>query len=130
MPIEEELLGIAVKELLPMLRSTVETQLDSYNLVQREVDGRALNFYCIKDGRVKHDDIPPLPLKSGEVKLLSVTFDITGQAENMHMTACAVNGYFFCLAFSNDLRPYKDYRQIMVKEVHQSWRSNIDSTKK
>ena len=87
MPIEEELLQIAIKEMPPILHPIVETQLDAYNLIQREADGRAINFSRIKGGSVKRDDIPPLPLKSGEAKLLSVAFDIPGQAENMHVTA-------------------------------------------
>jgi len=55
MTVEEDLLRLSLKDLPTALRSIVESHLNAYNLVQREVDGRALNFYRIKRG------LPTLP---------------------------------------------------------------------
>jgi hypothetical protein len=128
MPVEEALLRLSVKELPAALRPIVESHITAYNLVQREADGRALNFYRIKGGRVKRDDLQPLPIKPGEVKLLSVAFSIEANTKEMHATLSAVNKYFFCMAFSECLRPYKNSNRIFIKRVKQSWRSNIVST--
>jgi len=40
-----------VDELPGKLRAVVEAQCETYNLVQREADGRALNFYRRRWGR-------------------------------------------------------------------------------
>jgi hypothetical protein len=127
MPIEEALLRLSVEELPTALQSIVESHINAYNLVQREVDGRALNFYRIEGRRVKRDDLQPLPIKSGEVELLSVAFSIEANAEDMHATLSAVDKYFFCMALSKSLKPYKNSDRIFIKRVKQSWRSNIAS---
>ena len=127
MPIEEALLKCTVEELPASLRSIVESQINTYNLVQREIDGRALNFYRITRGRVKRDDLQPLPIKAGEIKLLSVAFSIEADTKYMHATLSAVNKYFFCMALSECLKPYKNSNRIFIKHVRQSWRSNIES---
>ena len=128
MPIEEALLKCTVEELPASLRSIVESQINTYNLVQREIDGRALNFYRITQGRVKRDDLQPLPIKTGEIKLLSVAFSIEAGTKYMHATLSAVNKYFFCMALSECLKPYKNSNRIFIKHVRQSWRSNIVSS--
>ena len=128
MPVEEALLRLSVEELPSALRSIIESHINACNLVQREVDGRALNFYRIKGGRVKRDDLQPLPIKPGEVKLLSVAFSIEVNAKEMHATLSAVNKYFFCMALSECLKPYKSSERIFLKRVKQSWRSNIVSS--
>lgn len=128
MPVEEALLRLSLEELPTALRSIVESHLNAYNLVQREIDGRSLNFCRIKGGRVKRDDLQPLPIKSGEVKLLRVTFSLAGNTEDMHATLLAVDKYFFCLAMSECLQPYKNFDRIFIKRVKRSWKSNIVSS--
>ena len=44
---EHRLLCLLVENLPPHLRDTAERQFESYNLAQREIDGRALNFYRV-----------------------------------------------------------------------------------
>jgi hypothetical protein len=43
--VESGLLQRMVDELPGKLRAVVEAQFETYNLVQREADGRAVNFY-------------------------------------------------------------------------------------
>ena len=44
---EQQLLSLLVTELPAHLREVAEGQFAEYNLVQREADGRALNFYKV-----------------------------------------------------------------------------------
>lgn len=123
--IEKSLLKETIEALPPVLRSTTETQLDGYNLVQREIDGRALNFYRKQYGRVTRDDLPLLPVKKGETRLLALAFSIPGVPGSFHATASAIDGYFFCLAFSDDLRPFAARHDFSVTKVTESWRSGL-----
>src|SRR5688572_18379641 len=47
---EHHVLSLLVSELPPHLREKVERQFDSYDLVQREIDKRTLNFYPRRSG--------------------------------------------------------------------------------
>lgn len=123
--IEKKILKATIEALPPILRSTAETQLGGFNLVQREIDGRALNFYRKKFGQVIRDDLPVLPIKKGEIKLLALAFSIPGRPDSFHVTATAIDGYFFCLAFSHDLRPVAACDNLSVTKVTESWRSSL-----
>jgi hypothetical protein len=123
--IEKKILKATIEALPPILRSTAETQLGGFNLVQREIDGRALNFYRKKFGRVIRDGLPVLPIKKGEIKLLALAFSIPGRPDSFHVTATAIDGYFFCLAFSHDLRPFAACDNLSVTKVTESWRSSL-----
>ena len=113
-------------EVLPsQLRVPVEAQVSAYNLVQREVDGRALNFYRKKRFKVVRGDLPRLPVQPGVVKLCAVTLSSPSVSTPIHATMHAVDGYFFCLSFSQDLRPFSGVRDLVVAKVSQSWRSNL-----
>jgi hypothetical protein len=122
--IEKQILGEFVKALPLPLRLPVEEELQSYNLAQRECDGRAINFYRKKFFRPATAAFPLLPVKSGEIKLLSLSFTILGQPRVFHATITAVNRRLFCMNFSEDLRPFAS-NQLVVKEITESWRSGI-----
>lgn len=108
------------------LKDPLLAQLNGCNLVQREIDGRALNFYKKKLGRVTRAGLPELPLKSGEVLLLKMAFRVPGQTDSFHATMTAIDRQFFCLSFSHDLRPFSMSKEISVQDITQSWRSNIE----
>ena len=76
LPIEQALMTAMVEALPPPLQHAVQQQLDAYNLVQREADGRALNFYRMVGRKASRDGIPPLPIQRGDVKLLRLTFTL------------------------------------------------------
>jgi len=96
-----------------------------YNLVQREIDGRALNFYRKNCFRVVRDDLPRMPIEFGDVKLLSMSFSIGTREKPLHASAHAVDGYFFSLNFSQDLRPFAGAFVLESLGITQSWRSNV-----
>jgi hypothetical protein len=65
-----------VAELPPAIRTTVETQLAAYNLAQREVDGRTINFYRTRRRRGT-TSMPRLQTPHAEAPLvrIKVRFD-------------------------------------------------------
>jgi hypothetical protein len=71
-PFEEWLLGECIRRLPSNFQPIVRDQLAGSNLVQRDPEYRELRFYRLVRGRVDRSALPLLPLKAGEVKLLSL----------------------------------------------------------
>ena len=121
--VEFGLLQQLVVSLPPTLRSVVERQFEAYNLVQREVDGRALNFYRKKEG--KSDNMKGLPMLEmivEEAPLVRLRANVSGDDEPLHATLNAVKGRVFCMALS---RPVRAEGSVSVSDVKQAWRSNF-----
>jgi hypothetical protein len=121
-PVEYELLTHLVAALPPALRATAESQFEAYNLVQREVDGRALNFYRRKAGRVDLHGLPLFEMTRDEAPLVRLTAKIEGEAEPVHATLNAVAGRAFCIAFSRALPAQGRVSEVGTKDA---WRSNF-----
>lgn len=124
-PIELAVLSSLIEHLPTSLHLPLLGQMDQYNLVQREHDGRALNFYKKVHGKVTCDGLPLLPLKSGEVALVKISFILQSSPSLFHATMTAVNQRFFCCGFSEDTRPLSRVSISSVARVTESWRSNI-----
>ena len=120
--VEYYLLEKLVASLPQFLRVTVELQFDAYNLVQRGVDGRALNFYRKNAGRVDLRGVPLLEMARDEAPLARLTARIEGESEPVHATLTAVAGRAFCVAFSRGLPIAAN---ASVTEVTPAWRSNF-----
>ena len=121
----EKILLVKFFEYLPDgIRRTVEKQIDQYNLVQREINGRAVNFYCKKflNSGAK---IPLLTTKVVETKLLSIQFKIPDEKNDLNANFWLVNGRFFSINFSHDMRPFKKVEKVNILDVKNSWRSNV-----
>jgi hypothetical protein len=123
--IEKVIIERLIETLPPILASILLAQLDACNVVQREIDGRALNFYRKSNGVISREGIPDLPIKQGEVPLLKIAFSISGAHDLVHATMTAVNRQFFCVNFSHDLRPFSRSCDLKVEKVTESWRSSI-----
>jgi len=110
---------------LPLdLRTIVITQLNSYNLVQRESDGRALNFYRFKNGSPSFtDDLPRLQMKTEESPLIRAKLSLEGEHEPLHAVLAAVRSRVFCISFSRP--PSDSARSVRVLEIEQSWQSSV-----
>ncbi len=121
---EQALLATLVAELPAHLRNVVEAQFDEYNLVQREVDGRALNFY-----KVSFFSFAPQPVsqvlesKRNEAPLVRLAVQ-TGEPEPLHATLTAVNGRVFCASFSKRV-PRSLGHEFKVSKVVHAWKSNF-----
>lgn len=68
--------------------------------MQREVDGRALNFYLFKNGSVSFsDDLPQIEMKADESPLVRASLSVEGE-KPLHPVLAAVRGRVFCVSFS------------------------------
>jgi hypothetical protein len=123
---EHHLLCLLIGELPPHLRSTVERQFESYNLAQREVDGRALNFYRVRLGT--NGVLPVTPLLNSKLEvapLVRVSARIAGEVEPLHAVLTAVSGRAFSVSFSRAVPQRITAEALSVDNVTQAWRSNF-----
>ena len=121
---EFKLLSMLVAELPPHLRSVAESQFAEYNLVQREADGRALNFY--KVGVLSKAPLPVLPRFQSEVDeapLVRINMQIA-ECTPLHATLTAVRGRVFCASFSSSVPEAFENEPRIIRVVH-SWESNF-----
>jgi hypothetical protein len=128
LPIEKNILTSLVEALPEGLQETARTQLQAYNLVQREVDGRALNFYRFRGFKIDRNGLPKLSIKPGTVRLLSISFTAPSLSKPIHVTMHAVDGYLFSISSSQDLRLVARVSEIQTVKIEASWRSNMIST--
>jgi hypothetical protein len=123
---EHRLLCLLVGELPPQLRETVARQFESYNLVQRESDRRALNFYRVRVGRTGVLPVTPLLTSKVEVApLVRMSAKIAGEAEPLHVVLTAVSGRAFSVSFSRAVPREITPDGLSVDKVTQAWRSNF-----
>lgn len=122
-----------VSELPLELRRIVEAQFQQYVLVQREVDGRALNFYPrgkdlkqVRNG-VWSLPVPLLPMKCEVAPLMKVHAHVKVPMTDLHAVLGAVSGRAFSISFSEDVRRLTNASGFEVKEVTHAWRSNFST---
>lgn len=123
--LEFEFLVLLVDALPPKIRRIVEAQFDAYNLVQRESDGRALNFYCIKGRRPTTNGMPLLETTQVEAPLIRITASITNERAPVHAVLTAVDGRAFSVAFSRRVDTFDSAKVVEVTRTRQAWRSVI-----
>jgi hypothetical protein len=122
--LERSLLIRLVSELPSSLRTIVETQFLSYNLAQREIDGRAVKFYRKWLTRLG-GTTPLLEMTTVEAPLIRLAFEFPGDAVEHHAVLTAVHGRTFCMTFDQDIRPLASRSEYDVTHVTHSWRSNF-----
>jgi hypothetical protein len=125
---EHHLLSLLVAELPPHLREKVESQFESYNLVQREVDKRTLNFY--RSRRFRHGVLPVTPLLKSKLEvapLVRLSLKVAGQPALLHAVLTAAGGRAFSVSFSRE--PPRDSKpgDYAIEKVTQAWVSNFDA---
>jgi hypothetical protein len=123
---EHHLLCLLVGQLPPRLRATVERQFESYNLTQRESDGRALNFYRVRVG--KSGALPVGPLLSSKLDvapLVRISATVAGEIEPLHAVLTAVNGRAFSVSFNRAVSERVRPEALSVDKVTQAWKSNF-----
>jgi hypothetical protein len=69
---ESFLLRTLAEHVPPDMATALRQEWRGINLIQRSPDWQELNFYCITNGRVDRSHLPKLPIRDGEVKLLSL----------------------------------------------------------
>lgn len=111
------------------LRHVVEAQFQRYVLVQREVDGRALNFYPRRRERTGDLRAPLLQMDREDAPLVRVEISVAHPPGKLHAVLTAVLGRAFCVSFNQDVRPFSRASGFEVQDVEQSWRSNFSLAK-
>ena len=108
------------------LRTTVEAQMAAYNLVQREFDGRALNFYYRCSGRANcMKELPVLRMHGEKAPMMRITAQIGDDPDPVHATLNAVHGRVFCVAFNRRVGRYPPATTVLVTDRTDAWRSNF-----
>ena len=124
---EHHLLSLLVSELPPRLRETVETQFDLYNLVQREVDRRSLNFYRVRIWR--GGLLPVTPALRGKLEvapLVRLSMKVHGESKLLHAVLTAVSGHAFSVSFDRAVSRASGPTDYSIEKVTQAWLSNFD----
>ncbi|WP_425260350.1 hypothetical protein ACPOLB_05710 [Rubrivivax sp. RP6-9] len=123
---EFALLRSMVEELPDQLRSVVESQFDEYNLVQREQDRRALNFYAMSLFSKRPRPVTQsIKSKRQEVPLIRVSALVDGDPDPLYAALTAVNGRAFCVSFSRPVPEVQSEHELTVTHVSQAWKSSF-----
>jgi hypothetical protein len=123
---EHRLLCLLVAALPPHLRDTVERQFESYNLAQREIDRRGLNFYRVGLGRSGVLPVTPrLTSKLDVAPLVRISVTVTSEVEPLHAVLTAVSGRAFSVSFSRAVSDRQKPEALSIDTVTQAWKSNF-----
>lgn len=109
----------------PEMVTALRHQWRGLNLIQRGPDWQELRFYRLVAGRIDRAELPKLPVRDGEVKLLGATLRPAGDTDIVHVNFWAVDGWFFSLNADRPLRPYRHLGETAVDAVEHSYRSNL-----
>jgi hypothetical protein len=127
-PAEYLALDALIRQLPENLQRIAKDQMNAYNLVQREHDGRALNFYRKKAGKPNDmEGLPAFEQKTVEAPLIRISFKMGSSPEDYHAVLHTVNGRVFCCTFDRRLPKYIRDNQISVNNVEHSWKSCIQN---
>jgi hypothetical protein len=122
---ERFLLRTLAEHVPPDIATALRQQWRGLNLIQRNPDWQELNFYRIVWGRVDRRGLPKLPIRDGEVKLLSLSLRPGNEPELLHVNFWAMDGWFFNLNANRSLKPFRALPEVEVKAVERSYRSNL-----
>lgn len=124
-PFDKFLLESLARHVPSYMASAIRHQWGGFNLVQRDPEWLELRFYRLVRGRVDRSELPRLPVRDGEVKLLSLALRPLGIAELLHVNFWAVDRRFFNLNANRSLRPFRDQTEMPVETVEHCYRSNL-----
>ena len=127
-PFEEFLLRSLAEHVPGEMATAIRHQWRGLNLIQRDPDWQELRFYRVVRGRVDRTELPQLPIREGEVKLLSVALRPSDAAELLHVNFWAIDRRFFNLNSNRSLRPFRNQSVMEVEAVEHSYRSNFVRT--
>lgn len=125
-PLEHGITEALVEQLPPSLRAVAMQQFDAYELVQREVGGRALNFYFgAGSQKLEGRGLPRFEQLSSEAILTRITVRVNQKAAPIHAVLTAVDGRAFCVTLSRC--PSRDEHNLLpqVEASVPSWRGTL-----
>ena len=124
-PFERFLLRILEQHGPAEMVTLLRQQWRGLNLIQRSPDWQELRFYRLVAARVDRTDLPKLPVRDGEVKLLSVALRPTADMAIVNINFWAVDGWFFSLNADRSWEPFRELRDAPIESVEHSYRSNL-----
>jgi hypothetical protein len=124
-PFEQFLLLSLVQHVTVEMAAAIRGQWRGLNLIQRSPDWQELRFYRRRGGRVDRSDLPKLPVRDGEVKLLSMALRPDNGTDRLHVNFWAVDGWFFNLNADRSLQQFRGRDNMSVEAVEHSYRSNL-----
>lgn len=103
-PIELKMLRAVASALSPVESAVLLRQIPMFNKIQRQVDGREVNLYHSRGGKVSFDDSLRFPDRTGECRLANVSL----QTPHVGIAAeiWAVNGRVFSIVYSKAPRAF------------------------
>ena len=125
-PLEHEITRTLVDQLPPNLRAVATQQFGAYKLVQREVDGRALNFY-FGAGSQKPEErgLPKFEQLTNEAMLARITLRVGKQTEPIHAVLTSVGGRAFSVTLSRSPTREEHQMSVQVEASVPSWRGTL-----
>jgi hypothetical protein len=122
---EHSLLCALVEALPAELRRIVELQFQQYNLVQREPDQRALNFYVKSFGFQAKSNFPLIEHKGVEAPLVRIKASFNSSSQDIHAVLTCVNGRAFQVTLDRRISFEEHLEQAKVISTVDAWRSNF-----
>ena len=107
------------------MATAMQHQWRGCSLIQRDPEWQELRFYRLVRGRVDRSELPSLPVRDGEVKLLSLALRPTDSADLLHVNFWAVDRRFFSLNANQSLRPFRGHTGMSLEAVEHCYRSNL-----
>jgi hypothetical protein len=123
-PFETCALQCCIDALPNEISDVIIEQLEQYNLVQREADWRALNFYLVRGFQSVSNVEPLLSLKHNDVPLIKVAL-VNSRGETINVVLHAVSGRMFSINFGISIKPFQNETNITKTKVIKSWLSAI-----
>ena len=124
-PFDRFLLKSLVQHVTGDMATALRHQVRGFNLIQRDPQWEELRFYRVVRGRVDRSELPSLPVRDGEVRLLSMALRPAGATDPLHVNFWAVDRRFFNLKADRSLRPFRGHTEMPVEAVEHSYRSNL-----
>ena len=127
-PFDGFLLRSLVRHVSGDMADVIRQQWRGLNLIQRDPEWQELRFYRLVRGRVDPSQLPRLPVRDGEVKLLSLALRPPGGEDLLHVNFWAIDRRFFNLNASRSLQAFRASTDMAVESVERSYRSNLVRT--
>ncbi len=124
--LEHQIVESLVDQLPPELQSIAVQQFNAYGLVEREVDGRTLNFYFATGSQRPLDHgVPAFEQRLAEAKLIRVEFSIGAGTAPIHAVLTAVGGRAFCVTFSRRPSREEHTQQARIVSSVPAWKGSL-----
>jgi len=116
-PVERTILEAVANRLEPSARERLEGQIRETNFVQRQLKGREVSLYTLRDGQVKRNPDLRFPHQGDEVKLATVKL-VLPSTEKLRAEVYLVRGHVFSIQFEKPPREAgKDSDEATVTDV-------------